>query len=153
LGSRFQHAKHVVRAAALFAAGIVVFLVARRALVPSDFGQYGFYRGGALADIAALPIHYAGRQACLDCHDDVAAARRGGRHEKIGCEACHGPLAQHASGDASAKPAQLAPRRLCLTCHTRNAGKPDSFPQIVPAEHGDDAPCTACHQPHNPRIG
>jgi hypothetical protein len=143
----------VIRVAALFASGIVIFLAARRALVPADFGAYGFYRGGALAEIAALPVHYAGQQACLDCHDDVGTARRGGRHEKIACEACHGPLSKHASGDPGAKPNALSPRRLCLTCHTKSAGKPDAFPQITPSEHGDDAACTVCHQPHSPKIG
>ena len=151
--SRFQHAQHVIRVAGLCAAGILTFLVARRALVPADFGAYGFYRGGALADIAALPLHYAGQKACLDCHDEVGSARHGSKHEKIACEACHGPLAKHASGDPDAKPKELAPRKLCLTCHTKNAGKPDAFPQIVPSEHGEDAPCTTCHQPHSPKIG
>jgi len=153
LGTRFEHATHVVRAAALFASGLLIFLAVRRALVPSDFGAYGFYRGGALGDIAALPLHYAGQQACLDCHAEVGSVRAGGRHAGVSCEACHGPLALHASGDADAKPKELAPRQLCVTCHTKNAGKPAAFPQIVPTEHGDDAPCTACHQPHSPKIG
>ena len=152
-GSRFQHATHVIRAAALFATGLVIFLVARRALVPSDFGAYGFYRGGALAEIAALPLQYAGQQACLDCHSDAGMARGEGKHATIACEACHGPLARHASGEAATKPRELAPRKLCLTCHTKNAGRPATFPQIVPSEHGDDAPCSACHRPHSPGIG
>ena len=37
-------------------------------LVPSDFGVYGFYRAGALNDVKARPIAYAGRAACEECH-------------------------------------------------------------------------------------
>src|SRR5262245_59295770 len=151
--SRFGHATHVVRAAALFASGLAIFLVSRRALVPSDFGMYGFYRGGALGDAAARPLVFAGQGACLDCHEAVVTERRGGRHERVACEACHGPLAGHASGDASAQPKELAPRGLCLTCHVKSAGKPDAMPQVVPSDHAPEGPCTTCHKPHNPGIG
>jgi hypothetical protein len=151
--SRFGHARHVVRVAVLFASGFVTFLLVRQALVPADFGAYGFYRGGALADAASLPITFAGQAACVDCHDAVVQARHGSKHERVRCEACHGALAQHASGDVAAKPKTLNPRTLCLTCHVKSSGKPEGFPQIVPADHAEEGPCTACHQPHAPRIG
>jgi hypothetical protein len=151
--ARFGHANHVMRAAALFVSGLAIFLVARRAMVPSDFGVYGFYRAGALADAAARPLAFAGQAACFDCHDAIVAARSGGAHERIGCEACHGPLARHASGDADVKPKELSPRHLCLTCHLKSAGRPGAVPQILPSDHAPEGPCTACHLPHNPRIG
>jgi len=151
--ARFGHANHVFRAGALFASGFAIFLVARHAMVPSDFGVYGFYRSGALGDAAARPLAFAGQSACFDCHDAVVAARHGGRHERIRCEACHGPLATHASGDSDARPKELSPRDLCLTCHLKSAGKPGAVPQIMPSDHAPEGPCTACHPPHNPKVG
>lgn len=147
--SRYQH---IYRVAGLFAAGFIVFTIVRWALVPADFGVYGFYRGGALQDARALPVRYGGEAACLDCHSGVDDERKGVRHEKIKCEACHGPLAGHAAGDDANKPRALNPRLLCLSCHTQIAGKPSFVPQVVPADHGGDGPCAECHKPHRPKI-
>ncbi len=153
MSDRFRHAGHLVRVASVVAVGFVAFVLLRGALVPADFGVYGFYRAGALGDIASQPPAYGGAQTCLVCHSDVAEARAGSRHVAINCEACHGALARHASGDFDQKPLPLDPRRLCLQCHTRLAAKPAAMPQIVPADHGGDGPCTDCHQPHHPKIG
>jgi hypothetical protein len=144
--------QHVFRVAGLFAAGFVAFVVVRWALVPADFGAYGFYRGGALTDARAIPVKYGGEAACVDCHSEADEARKGARHEKIKCEACHGPLASHATGDETAKPRALNPRLLCLQCHTQLQGQPSTFPKVVPADHGGDGPCTECHKPHRPSI-
>lgn len=152
MNDRFRDIAHVIRVIGLFAAGFAVFLVVRWALVPSDFGVYGFYRAGALADNQARPLRYAGQTLCLDCHADVGETRKGSRHATINCEACHGPMARHASGNFDIKPLALNPRLLCLQCHTKSAGKPTSFPQIVLADHGGDGPCTDCHKPHRPKI-
>jgi predicted CXXCH cytochrome family protein len=148
---RFGHYQHVVRVAALFAVGFGVFLVIRALLVPADFGRLGFYRAGALDDVRAQAVVFAGQGACAECHTDVMAVRKAGSHAKVSCESCHGPLASHAS-DYTVKPRTLDPRSLCLGCHTANAGKPRDFPQIIPADHGGDGPCRDCHTPHNPRI-
>jgi hypothetical protein len=152
MNGRFQHYQHVIRVAALFAFGFISFLIIRSLLIPADFGVYGFFRAGALDDIRAQPAHYAGQATCVVCHTDVDEARQGARHVSLSCEACHGPLEQHASGNFDVKPAALNPRLLCLQCHTQLVGKPASFPQIVPADHGGDGPCTDCHQPHHPKI-
>jgi cytochrome c7-like protein len=152
MSGRFRDIEHVIRAVALLAGGFAVFVVVRWVLVPADFGVYGFYRAGALADNQAKPMKYAGQTLCLDCHADVGETRKGSRHATINCEACHGPLARHASGNFDVKPQALNPRLLCLQCHTKSAGKPDFFPQIVPADHGGDGACTECHKPHHPKI-
>src|SRR6266496_309716 len=110
---RFRHAQHVLRVALVFASGFAAFLVARHMLIPKDFGVYGYYRAGALNDIKAKPIAYAGRAACEDCHagtydppdtdsktpvvltaDDLL---KDNKHTRLSCEACHGPLAVHAN--------------------------------------------------------
>ena len=150
-GSR--HYAHVVRVLGLFAAGFTVFLIVRYFLIPADFGVYGFYRAGALDDVKAQAPLHAGEAVCLDCHPDVGELRKAARHAKVRCESCHGPLAKHASGDVDAKPPALNPRLLCLRCHTSQPGLPEGFPRIVPADHMGDGPCTACHTPHQPKIG
>jgi len=149
---RFQHYGHVLRAAGLLATGLVVFLIVRAALVPSDFGVYGFYRAGALEDIKALPQAFAGHETCETCHTPVVDLKKTARHANLNCEACHGPAAKHAENPLEVKPKTLEGRQLCLQCHTKLDGKPAFMPQVVAADHAGDAECTACHQPHHPKI-
>lgn len=148
----FRDAEHLVRLALLFVAALVVFLIVRGLLVPKDFGQFGHYRAGALADNRARQVVFAGRVACVECHSDVEDARRGGAHAAIGCEACHGPLAAHAADPTTAAATKPDPRTLCLVCHTRNVAKPKRFPQVDPKEHGEGAACADCHRPHAPGL-
>jgi uncharacterized CHY-type Zn-finger protein len=152
MSNRFGHYEHLVRVGALFAVGLAVFIGGRWMLIPPDFGVLGFYRAGALEDVKAQPLVYAGQQLCLDCHTDVREVRQQARHAGVACEACHGPLAKHASGDFEVRPRALNPRLLCGQCHTATPGRRPGFPQVVPADHAGDVPCTDCHKPHNPRI-
>jgi len=122
----FRHKEHLVRMAVLFLGGTLLFVILRAVMVPSGFGEYGHYRPGALDDNRSLPIQYAGRTVCADCHPDVVEARAGGKHEAIGCEACHGALAAHAEGRTEDKPA--------------------------PADHSPAGACTECHMAHSPGL-
>ena len=148
--SQFRDGSHLVRVAALIAAGVIAFLLARRQFVPKDFGIYGHYRAGALDDARARPIVFAGQRACVDCHTDIAAGGRLPAH--VSCEICHGPLARHASGEDTMTPKRPDGRTACLSCHLKNASKPPAFPQIVMTDHADEGACIACHQPHSPKI-
>ena len=148
-----RHSDHVIRILGLFAAGFALFIVVRYFLVPADFGVYGFYRAGALADARAKPVMYAATTVCFDCHPDVEKAREGSKHQQLSCQACHGPLAKHATGDTDAKPDALNPKVLCLRCHSSQAGLPKGFPSVVAKDHMDGALCTECHKPHSPKIG
>jgi hypothetical protein len=175
MGDRFQHAQHLLRVAILLALGLVVFLIARRTLIPSDFGVYGYYRAGALNDIRAQPIAYAGRAACNECHDGAydppepeegTPARKDllkpltvddNKHAPLRCEACHGPLQKHIDDTEKDVPKITTGDRLCLGCHLELRGRPKSQPQIVPAVHEKDGPkskegCVACHTPHWPKV-
>ncbi len=144
--------EHVVRVAVLFALALVAFMGLRWWFLPSDFGVHGFYRAGAIEDNRARPLVHAGRAACLECHADIVESRRGGRHERIGCESCHGPLGAHAGGEAAPATARPDPRVACIRCHATRAGKPAGFPQVVVEDHAPEGPCTACHQAHRPGI-
>jgi uncharacterized CHY-type Zn-finger protein len=149
--SAFKDAGHLFRVAAVFLLGIVMFLLVRGFLVPKSFGEYGHYRGNALADLASRPVKYAGHQACETCHTDIVEKKNTGRHAHLNCEACHGPLAKHAD-DPSETPAKLDTAVLCAKCHEANAAKPKTFPQVVTADHSSGLPCDTCHQPHTPAI-
>jgi Cytochrome c7 and related cytochrome c len=147
----FKDAGHLFRLAAVFMVGILVFLGMRAFLVPKSFGQYGHYRGNAITEIAARPVNFAGHQTCESCHADVLDKKKDGRHARVNCEACHGPLAKHAD-DPSVPPAKLDTAVLCVRCHEANAAKPKGFPQVASADHSAGLPCDTCHQPHSPAI-
>jgi hypothetical protein len=152
MSRRFRDVEHVLRLVGIFALGVAAFLVMRWWLVPPDFGVYGHYRAGALADNRFHPIAYAGQASCADCHSETLEARKGSRHERIACEACHGPLARHASGEVDEPPARPDPRATCVRCHDARAGKPAAFPQVDVGDHAAEGPCTECHRPHSPAV-
>jgi hypothetical protein len=138
--------------AALLAAGVLLFLLVRSIAVPKGFGEYGHFRPGALDDIAALPLAYAGHEACEECHSDVALARAGSKHAGIACESCHGPAAAHAADPASGTPPLPDPRAACLDCHAFRAARPAGHAQIDPEEHAPEGACTVCHAHHHPDM-
>jgi len=150
--NRFKDAGHLFRLAALFVAGFLAFLGIRGFLVPKSFGQFGHYRGAALSEIAARPVKFAGHQTCEGCHADVLEEKKDGRHARVNCEACHGPLANHADDPASVTPPRLDTAVLCARCHEANGAKPRTFPQVASADHSTGLPCDTCHQPHSPAI-
>jgi Cytochrome c554 and c-prime len=151
--SIFKDSGHLFRLAALYAAGTLAFLGIRAYFVPRSFGQYGHYRGAAISEVAARPVHFAGHQACETCHADIQTVKQSGMHAHVNCEACHGPLAKHADDPASIQPAKLDTAVLCVRCHAASAAKPKTFPQVVALDHSNGVPCETCHQPHSPAIG
>lgn len=147
----FKDAGHLFRLAALYAAGTASFLVIRAFVVPHSFGQYGHYRGDAIHEIAARPVHFAGHQTCETCHADIASEKSSGKHAHVHCEACHGPQAKHAD-DPSIDPGKPDTAKLCFQCHAASKARPWTFPQVNIAEHAGGLPCETCHKPHNPAI-
>jgi hypothetical protein len=143
---------HLLRVAALFAAGTFAFFILRGILVPEDFGRYGHYRAGALVDATERKPTFAGKAACLDCHGDVPKEQQGSKHAKLSCEACHGPLARHAEDPEKAKPEKKGATSLCLACHRVNVARPAKFPQVDPKDHSGGAACDSCHKPHHPEM-
>ncbi|HTT33725.1 MAG TPA: multiheme c-type cytochrome, partial [Methylomirabilota bacterium] len=142
----FKNVAHLFRIALAFAIGFAIFLVVRELLVPKSFGRYGHYRGDALNEIASRPISYAGHEVCETCHADVLDVKKRGRHARVACESCHGPLANHAQDPASVVPAKLDTAVLCVRCHEANHSKPMDFPQVHSADHSAGLPCNTCHQ-------
>ena len=81
----------------LLAVGIVAaYSVARYFLTPPSFREYGWYRGAALAELAARDRVYAGKKACEECHSDEYQKLIKHEHKTLSCEGCHGPGQAHA---------------------------------------------------------
>jgi hypothetical protein len=150
--NKFKDSGHIVRLAIAFAVVFLVFLLIRAHFIPKSFGQYGHYRGNALAELSSKPISYAGHQACEDCHGEVVLMKTAGKHTGVNCEACHGPLAGHVENPAVVTPQLPDTAVLCARCHEANIAKPKNFPQVVSAEHSGGAVCKSCHQPHSPLL-
>jgi hypothetical protein len=147
----FRSYEHLLRLAALFAAGAALFLGVRWLLVPADYGLLGPFRAGAIAQVQATPVVYAGQRACVECHADVGDLRKGNAHERISCESCHGPHATHAQ-DPSVAALRPDPRATCARCHLPDAARPAGFKTVVFEDHADAGACTACHPAHAPRF-
>ncbi len=148
----FKDIEHLIRLAVVMAIALIAFVVLRAAIVPRSFGQYGHYRGAAIAEIASRPIAYAGHDVCEACHTDIVDQKKLGKHIVVPCEACHGPQAAHANDPASIKPPKLDTAGLCARCHEANSAKPKGFPQVATADHSGGLACDTCHQPHRPKI-
>src|SRR5436305_7916924 len=99
----FKDTEHLIRVVAVIAMALIVFVVLRAAVVPKSFGQYGHYRGDAIAETAARPIAHAGHDVCEVCHTDVVDQKKLGKHVVVACEACHGAQAKHADDPPSIK--------------------------------------------------
>lgn len=151
--ANLKDAGHLLRLAAVFLVGFILFLLLRGVLIPRSFAQYGHYRGNAIAEIAARPISFAGHQTCESCHSDILETKAKGMHKGVACESCHGPLAKHAEDPAAVQPAKLDTLVLCARCHQANIAKPSSFPQVEAVDHSGGAACDTCHQPHSPLMG
>jgi hypothetical protein len=147
-----KESEHLVRLTFVLALGLLIFFLIRRAVVPAGFGQYGHYRPGALTDIRARPVSFAGHELCEACHDTVAGQKAKGPHAHVACEACHGSLAKHADDPTALKPQKPDPATLCARCHEADAAKPHSFPQVDSKKHSEGQSCGLCHNPHSPKL-
>jgi hypothetical protein len=133
----------------LLAVGIVAaYSVARYFLTPASFGEYGWYRGAALAELATRDRVYAGKKACEECHSDEYQKLMKHEHKGLSCEGCHGSGQAHA-GDPRKDNIQMSSFAICLRCHEANPSRPKWHKQIVSKNHYPGK-CTECHMPHSP---
>jgi hypothetical protein len=142
--SKFKDAEHLVRLAVAFVCVFVLSLLIRAHFVPKSFGEFGHYRGDALAELSSKPIHYAGHQACELCHPDEAGLKKTGKHAGVNCESCHGPLAKHAEDPTSLVPELPNTTVLCPRCHEANIAKPSA---AQPAARSQHAQCCRAEVP------
>lgn len=136
----------------LLTIGIVgSYAVARYFLTPASFGEYGWYRGDALAELASHPTVHAGKKACEVCHSDEFGKLLKHEHKTLSCESCHGPAQAHVDDPENE---QNKPDKhnavACLRCHEANPSRPKWLKQINLKEHYTGSKCTECHVPHMP---
>ncbi len=127
---------------------VVVYLTARNILTPKSFGQYGWYRGAALKELASREPLLAGRQACDECHSASLEDLAKFNHRTLSCETCHGVAKAHVE-DPENKLTQMS-TDLCIRCHHADPSKPAWMKQIVVSEHYTDDSCLDCHSAHKP---
>src|SRR5581483_2358465 len=134
----------------LLAVGIIsCYFTARFFLTPASFGQYGWYRADALAEIASRERSYAGRNECDQCHSDETKKLLKDGHKTLSCEGCHGAGQAHA--DNPDVKLEVLSYSICLRCHEANSSRPKWHKQIVSKNHYTGAgKCTECHLPHVP---
>lgn len=130
---------------------IGVFLIVRHLLVPETFGQYGFYRGASLDEIAQLPVHFAGQKMCIECHQDIDELIQQDVHSTVSCETCHGPGQKHSENGDTTLLEKPVSRESCGICHSKNtARKKEAVFQVDLKEHNSGRRCIECHNPHQP---
>ncbi len=140
--------KRLILAFALF---LSIFLIIRHSLLPKTFGQYGFYRGAALNEIAQSPLKYAGQKACLECHQDIEDLKQQDVHSDISCETCHGPGQRHSENGDTTLLEMYVSRESCGICHSKNSAKQkNAIFQVDLKQHNINKKCIECHNPHRP---
>lgn len=135
----------------LFAVFVILFLVARHFLIPESFGKYGHYRANSINEIGALPINYAGKAVCVDCHDTEAEQLASDMHTGISCETCHGPNAAHADNyEVKEFLVKDGSRKFCGRCHNLNPARNiEAIYQVdIIDHHPERENCIDCHNPH-----
>ena len=134
----------------LFFLLICIFLIARYFLIPESFGKYGHYRANSMDEIASLPTHYVGKEACTDCHDEEAAKLASDLHTGLTCEVCHGPGSLHVDDQEKGILLKPGSRESCGTCHSLNpARRTVVINQIdIKSHHPEKENCIDCHNPH-----
>lgn len=138
----------IFRLVLLTLAIIVSYVIARNLLTPASFRQYGFFRGEALAEHAShIPV-FAGRKACLECHEEIQARLLKGEHKTLGCETCHGVAKAHVD-NPDEKLIKIGDNT-CLRCHENNGSRPAWLKQITVKDHYRGDKCGGCHVPHQP---
>lgn len=136
-----------------FIAFIVLFGLVRVVVVPKSFGEYGWYRGESVGEIADRPLMYANSEECAGCHKLQYDAWANGAHKNVNCETCKAPGKQHAENPAAQKMEFNVSIGLCEACHEENPSKPKSQPQVDIYTHSRGQLCTTCHNPHSPILG
>ena len=142
--------KHIVRLLLLIAAGVIVTLIAIPLLTVKSFYQFGHYRGDSVPEIAALAPAYQTAGYCKDCHGERHAQWSASNHKSVTCEICHGAAQGHPEKGKLPIPSDTV--KLCTLCHEAMTGRPRTQPQIQVAQHSAGQKCTACHNPHSPKI-
>ena len=135
----------------LFAVFVFLFLVIRYFLVPESFGEHGHYRFNSVEDNKKKEFHYAGKESCVECHEDQVENMESDLHASLACETCHGPGLAHIEQEDAASILVPVEREHCGLCHSYNpARKKKMVVQVDLKDHNIEKKCIECHNPHMP---
>lgn len=134
----------------LFAIFIIIFIIVRRLLVPDSFGQFGYYRGDALEEIADQELVYATKESCIQCHSDIAEMLEMDMHSELSCVICHGPGLKHTLDPEKEEVEIHKDRGFCGRCHSENPARSTNmiFQVNIHEHHMERKNCIDCHNPH-----
>jgi len=150
---------HVLRPLFVVIGAVALLLIARKIVVPSDFGvngknfTYGFHRKGSINDWKAFKVKYRGKEYCNECHEDKVSENLSSHHKVLECENCHGPAVDHP--DDPPKLSVDRSRLVCLRCHAYlpyPQSNRATMPHVDPEAHNPGEECIACHNPHKPSL-
>ncbi len=163
--------KHIARLIVLMVGFAAAAYAAKQVFTADSFYRYGHYRGDSVQEIALMKPRHLGASYCAACHSERYAEWSQGVHHSpdggriVQCEVCHGvaggrdtggafvPVSTGVDHPASGKLAIPSDtRQLCPLCHERIVGRPAEQRQVVIDEHAGTQQCTACHNPHSPRL-
>jgi hypothetical protein len=142
-----------IAAAAILAgaAALSVVFVVGAAMAWNPYLDYTLHRDVNARQWAALDLSFTESSTCRQCHEPEQAKLSFKNHAGIGCQSCHGALAEHAAasveGTAARVGVSVPTDGVCVRCHTAATGRPMGFEQIVPGQHYV-AQCLECHDPH-----
>jgi len=128
------------------AATVAVFLWVGTAAAGAAFREFGFHPETGERAWRALEPRFGDARGCGSCHAPQEARLVSATHAEIGCQSCHGALADHELSEQGGS-VVTPDDAICLVCHTAVAGQPPEFRAIVPAKHYNGQ-CLACHDPH-----
>lgn len=107
--------------------------------------DYGVRDNRAEVAWKSIVPEFGDARGCARCHDTEHTRLISNQHQKIGCQSCHGALAEH---EAKPQVGVVTPSSaVCLKCHIKVQGQPDALHAIVTSKHYI-ATCLACHDPH-----
>src|SRR5450759_2737158 len=142
--------KHIVRLVSLIVILLIVAVVAKPYLTVDSFYRFGHYRADSVPEIAAKEPVYQTPRYCQGCHTARHAQWSAGNHKSVSCEICHGAAQGHPQNGKLPIPSDTV--KVCTLCHEAMPGRPRTQPQIQVAQHSSGQQCTACHNPHSPKI-
>ena len=130
---------------------LTIFILIKRQMVPDTFGDYGHYRAASLQQNAEHDLAYAGRESCMECHQDIGELLEYDLHSEISCESCHNAGYLHSQDPEMVRIDIPTGREFCGLCHSQNAARPDGVVfQVDMQIHNPDKNCIDCHNPHSP---
>lgn len=141
-----------MRRTILIAGSVAVIALIVWVAIPVASGvvrMYSFRGDRAQAAWQQIVPSWGDAKLCGTCHTTEHARLLTASHQNIGCQSCHGALADHEKDPAGGT--KTPTDAVCLKCHTKVDGQPSYFNAVVAKDHYVST-CLACHDPHTTKA-